>query len=71
MLNADLSPEEADQLITDNRIDAAAFGWIWIANPDVVLRLGAGKDLNHNTDASLLYGVGNGAKGYTDYPSAA
>ncbi|KAL5492855.1 hypothetical protein ACEPAI_4303 [Sanghuangporus weigelae] len=71
LLNADVSPQEADQLIADKRIDAAVFGWFWIANPDVVLRLQAGKDLNYNTDLHTLYGAEAGAKGYTDYPFAA
>ena len=69
-LNADLTPQEADQLIAEKKIDGAVFGWIWIGNPDVVRRLEAGKELNYNVDFSTLYGAAAGPKGYTDYPFA-
>lgn len=69
-MNADVSPQEAEQLISEKKIDGAVFGWIWIGNPDVVHRLEAGKDLNYNTDIHTLYGASAGPKGYTDYPFA-
>ncbi|KAH8116735.1 FMN-linked oxidoreductase [Phellopilus nigrolimitatus] len=77
MLNADVSPQEADELISDNKIAAGGFGWLWIGHPDVVPRLEAGKPLDNQVDFTTLYEPKSGAgendnlrKGYTDYPFA-
>ncbi|EJC99585.1 FMN-linked oxidoreductase [Fomitiporia mediterranea MF3/22] len=71
LLNADVSPQEADQLISENKIDGAVLGWLWISNPDLAHRLESGKEPNYNVDIHTLYGASAGPKGYTDYPFAA
>ena len=79
ILNADVSPQEASKLIEEGKIDAAAFGWLFLSNPDLVERLRKGVDLNYNVDVRTLYGgstpggesEGEGLerikKGYSDY----
>jgi N-ethylmaleimide reductase len=49
------------------RIDAVAFGRLFIANPDLVERLRRGVEL---TIAPRESYYGGGAKGYTDWPTA-
>ena len=49
-------------------MDLIAFGQLFIANPDLVERFAAGLPLN-DPDRATYYG--GGAKGYTDYPTAA
>ncbi|THH05193.1 hypothetical protein EW145_g4978 [Phellinidium pouzarii] len=76
ILNADLTPDEAEKLISEGKICAAMFGMPWIGNPDLVERLRRGKPLNQDLDFHTLYGGGLPKneevmkKGYTDYPFA-
>jgi N-ethylmaleimide reductase len=58
------TPESAAEAIAGNCVDAVAFGRLFIANPDLVERIGEGKPLNR-PDRSTFYG--GGAHGYTDY----
>lgn len=60
--------EKAEDLLARGLIDAAAFGRPFIANPDLVVRLRQGAELNP-LRAETLYG--GGAEGYTDYPTLA
>ena len=60
-----ISEEEAEQAITEGKLDAVAFGTSFLANPDLPERIKAGVALN-TPDASTFYTPG--AKGYTDYP---
>jgi len=75
-LNGDVEPEEAASLITSGQIDAAVFGRLWIAHPDLAKRIQHGKPLDAQIDFSIVYGRGPSAseeelrKGYTDYPGA-
>src|ERR1700691_2988273 len=75
-LNGDVEPEEAASLITSGQIDAAVFGRLWIAHPDLAKRIQHGKPLDAQIDFSIVYGRGPSAseeelrKGYTDYPDA-
>jgi hypothetical protein len=66
MCNMGYTPEEAEQAITDGKLDAVAFGTPFLANPDLPARIKAGAALNA-PDASTFYTPG--AKGYTDYPT--
>lgn len=50
----------------EGRVDAVAFGRLFIGNPDLVERLRIGADL---TDAPREAYYGGGAKGYTDWPT--
>ncbi len=63
--NMGYTPAEAEQAVTDGKLDAVAFGTAFLANPDLPARIKAGAALNA-PDASTFYTPG--AKGYTDYP---
>lgn len=58
----------AERILSLGHADAVAFGKAFIANPDLVTRLRTGAALNE-CDSSTFYG--DGAKGYTDYPTLA
>ncbi|KII89318.1 hypothetical protein PLICRDRAFT_160632 [Plicaturopsis crispa FD-325 SS-3] len=68
-LNGQVSPEEGARLVEAGKIDAAVFGSGWIANQDLARRIVRGLPLEQKLDFATLYGAGNGAKGYTDYPA--
>jgi N-ethylmaleimide reductase len=63
--NMGYSAQEAADAITDNKVDAVAFGTPFLANPDLPARLRAGAPLN-KPDEETFYTPG--PKGYTDYP---
>lgn len=63
--NQALTRECAENLITEGRVDAAAFGRLFIANPDLPRRFREGAPLNE-PDPDTFYG--DGPEGYTDYP---
>jgi N-ethylmaleimide reductase len=65
MLNMGYSPEEALQVISDDKADSVAFGTGILANPDFVERVKQGAELN-TPDQTTFYTPGE--KGYTDYP---
>lgn len=54
--------------VASGRVDAVAFGRLYIANPDLVERLRENAPLNE-PDGTTFYG--GDAKGYTDYPTLA
>jgi N-ethylmaleimide reductase len=58
--------EDAMEVVAEGIADAVAFGRLFIANPDLPLRLQQGADLN-KYDRSTFYG--GAEKGYTDYPT--
>jgi N-ethylmaleimide reductase len=60
-----LSRKSASEAIARGRIDLAAFGKAFLANPDLVERFRNGWTLN-KADAGTYYS--QGAEGYTDYP---
>ena len=64
--NMGYTADEAEQAITDGKLDAVAFGTSFLANPDLPARIQAKAALNA-PDASTFYTPG--AKGYTDYPT--
>ncbi|HLP07147.1 MAG TPA: alkene reductase [Opitutaceae bacterium] len=64
--NHGLTPAEAAALLAKGEADAAGFGVLFIANPDLPRRLAAGAPLN-TPDQATFYGAG--ARGYTDYPA--
>lgn len=69
VLNQEYTAEEAKKSIAEGRADAIAFGRRFISNPDLVRRLKEGLPLQDD-DMKTWYGAWNGAKGYTDYPTA-
>ena len=66
--NQQLDISTAERLIENGEADAAAWGKLFIANPDLPARLAAGSPLNE-PHAETFYG--SGPVGYTDYPSLA
>jgi N-ethylmaleimide reductase len=60
------SQERAQEAIRSGYADAVAFGRLFIANPDLPLRLQRNAALNPY-DRSTFYG--GDARGYTDYPA--
>ncbi|MFT3782749.1 MAG: alkene reductase [Nibricoccus sp.] len=65
--NQGLTPAEAANLLAKGEADAAGFGVLFIANPDLPQRIADNLPLN-TPDQSTFYT--GGAHGYTDYPSA-
>ncbi len=63
--NEMLTKDTATQLLNDGIADAAAFGRLYIANPDLVARFKVGAPLNEPIPQTFY---GNGCQGYTDYP---
>lgn len=62
---AGLTRETAEQLLRDGKADAAVFGTLFLANPDLPERFRRGAGLNSPDQATFYAG---GAKGYIDYP---
>ena len=63
--NQKLTKETATRLLENGEADAAAFGQLYIANPDLPLRLAKDAPLNM-PDPETFYA--QGSEGYTDYP---
>jgi N-ethylmaleimide reductase len=57
--------ELAEKTIADGNADLISFGRPFIANPDLVDRLGSGAPL---AEAPKAYWYGGGATGYSDWP---
>jgi N-ethylmaleimide reductase len=57
--------DAAEAAIAAGKVDAVAFGRLFIANPDLVQRFSRGAPLNAYNRASFY---GGGQTGYTDYP---
>jgi len=73
VLNGGLTPDEANTLISEGKIDAAVFGVLWISNPDLHARIEKGVELNRNLDFKSFYAPADGKDqrtGYSDYPKA-
>jgi N-ethylmaleimide reductase len=64
--NMGYSPEEAAAAVSENKLDAVAFGTAFLANPDLPARIRAGAALNP-PDPDTFYTPG--PVGYTDYPT--
>lgn len=64
--NMGYSVDEAAQAVEDGKIDAAAFGVPFLANPDLPARFAAKAPLNE-ADPATFYTPG--PRGYTDYPA--
>lgn len=66
LAGAGLTRETAEQLLRDGKADAAVFGTLFLANPDLPERFRRGAALNA-PDQSTFYAPG--PKGYIDYPA--
>jgi 2,4-dienoyl-CoA reductase-like NADH-dependent reductase (Old Yellow Enzyme family) len=63
--NDGLTPETGAALVRDGLADAACYGRLFIANPDLPERIRTGSAMNPLRDATI-YGPAD--EGYTDYP---
>lgn len=68
VLNSDLTPQAAANLVETGQADAVSFGRLFMANPDLPARLRTAEALAW-PDSATSYT--QGAEGYTDYPTAA
>jgi N-ethylmaleimide reductase len=66
--NMGYTADEAEQAITEGKLDAVAFGTSFLANPDLPARIAAKAPLNA-PNAARFYSPG--PEGYTDYPAMA
>ncbi|WP_311028121.1 alkene reductase [Mesorhizobium koreense] len=66
--NEGLDPDTAGQLLANGEADAAAFGKLFIANPDLPERIRLSAPLNRWRSETFYYG---GPDGYTNYPALA
>lgn len=64
--NQQLDAEQGEELLASGKADAISYGRLFIANPDLPLRLKAGAPLNEPNPATFY---GQGPEGYTDYPA--
>jgi 2,4-dienoyl-CoA reductase-like NADH-dependent reductase (Old Yellow Enzyme family) len=64
--NQGIDKAVADEVLVSGKADAVAFGQLFIANPDLPLRLRDNGPFNA-IDASTFYSPG--PVGYTDYPA--
>ena len=64
--NEGLTQQTAEALIARGDADAAAFGTLYIANPDLVERFRQNAPLNAVNNETIY---SPGAAGYTDYPT--
>lgn len=64
--NMGYTADEAEQAITEGKLDAVAFGTSFLANPDLPARIAAKAALNAPNPAKFY---SPGPEGYTDYPA--
>jgi 2,4-dienoyl-CoA reductase-like NADH-dependent reductase (Old Yellow Enzyme family) len=64
--NQGLTQETADEVLAAGEADAAAFGVLFIANPDLPRRFELGAELNQPNPATFY---ARGPEGYTDQPA--
>lgn len=72
-LNADVLPEEGEQLVSSGKVDGIFIGIPFISHPDLVKRVLHGKPLDNALDIQHLQtnkSTTDWRTGYTDYPSA-
>jgi N-ethylmaleimide reductase len=63
-----LTPASGEKIVVNEKADLAAFGRLFLANPDLLSRIKAGASLNE-VDAATFFSPG--PAGYTDYPMLA
>ena len=65
--NGGLNLEKASAVIAEGKAEAVSFGYLYIANPDLVERFQTGAALNKANRASFYTGDGDDRIGYLDY----
>lgn len=68
--NNGLTLERAKTILEDGRADAVSFGYLFIANPDLVERFRTGAALARADRTYFYTGAGDDRQGYADYPAA-
>jgi NADPH2 dehydrogenase/N-ethylmaleimide reductase len=66
IVNAGITPEHANQIVSSGEADAVAFGRLFLANPDLPARIRAGGPYNPPKSFGIY---GGSDSGYLDYPS--
>ncbi|WP_422082004.1 alkene reductase [Ulvibacterium sp.] len=61
------TPDQANDLLSDNLVDLVGFGRKFLANPDYPRRVRLNAKTNEITDTHTIFGGGS-SRGYTDYP---
>lgn len=67
--NTGLKFETAKAVLAEGKAEAVSFGYLFIANPDLVERFRSGADLARADKATFYTGQGDDARGYSDYPA--
>ena len=67
IVNEGFDRKSAEAVIAADQADAVAFGKLYIANPDLVVRFAQDLPLNQPRPSTFYHGD---AEGYTDYPTA-
>jgi N-ethylmaleimide reductase len=65
--NGGLTFDKARAVVADGKAEAVSFGYLYIANPDLVDRFRMGAPLAKADRANFYTGEGDDRKGYTDY----
>ncbi|QGP81243.1 alkene reductase [Sphingobium sp. CAP-1] len=66
--NSGLTFDTAKAVLAEGQAAAVSFGYLYIANPDLVERFRTGAALARGNRANFYTGEGDDRKGYTDYP---
>lgn len=66
--NVGLNKDMAEGMIRSGTVDLCCFGRPFISNPDLVERYKNDWPLNPDAEFPTWWGLGMGAKGYTDFP---
>ncbi|PPQ90289.1 hypothetical protein CVT25_013113 [Psilocybe cyanescens] len=73
IINAGVTAEEGEELVSSGKADAISIGFSFITHPDLVKRVDHGKPLDNTPDIPHLQtnkNSGDWRTGYTDYPVA-
>ena len=69
IVNGGIDPSTGDELVRGGKAEAVSFGRLWIANPDLPVRIRAGGPYTIKPLTRRFYG--GGPDGYNDYPTLA
>lgn len=69
MGNVGYTKDAAEERLQAGDADMIAFGRPYISTPDLVQRFSLGAELNPDAPYESWWGIGLGAKGYTDFPT--
>ena len=69
IVNGGIDPATGDELVRSGKAEAVSFGRLWIANPDLPVRIRSGGPYTIKPLTRRFYG--GGPDGYNDYPTLA